>query len=179
MNQLKHSAITLLEDLKEVLQQIEQDEYNQPIEALCNGTIGQHTRHVIEFYQCFINQLDQKVINYTLRQRDVELENIRSSAVAAIGDVIIDLYHLKQDVDLVLATDKEENVKIESNLSRELYHNIEHTIHHMAILKIGLFLIAPEVVLPEHFGLAPSTVKHRASISNETVEIGRYSEKYY
>lgn len=165
MNELKHNAIALLEDLKVVLQHIERDKYTMPIEAICNSTIGQHTRHVIEFYQCLIAQIDEKIINYTLRKRDIQLENSCSSVIAAIDDIIINLYHLKQDVSLVLITDKEASIRIETNLSRELYHNIEHTIHHMAILKIGLFLIAPEVVLPEQFGVAPSTLKHRASTS--------------
>ncbi|MDX1476670.1 MAG: hypothetical protein R3301_03155 [Saprospiraceae bacterium] len=53
---------------------------------------------------------------------------------------------------------------MDSSLERELIYNIEHTIHHLAIIKIGLAIIAPDIPLPAHFGVAPSTVKYKQGI---------------
>jgi hypothetical protein len=50
---------------------------------------------------------------------------------------------------------------VSSTVGRELIYNIEHTIHHLAIVKIALKAILPSLELPEHFGVAPSTIRHR------------------
>jgi hypothetical protein len=52
----------------------------------------------------------------------------------------------------------------QSNIERELMYNIEHTIHHLAIIKIGLNAVAPQIALSEHFGVAPSTIRHKQNI---------------
>ena len=51
--------------------------------------------------------------------------------------------------------------EIETNIGRELAYNIEHAVHHMAILKIGLAIVAPEVKVPEGFGVAVSTLRYK------------------
>ena len=48
-----------------------------------------------------------------------------------------------------------------TTLERELAYNIEHAIHHMAILKIGVRTIAPGTDIPDGFGIAVSTLRHR------------------
>ena len=48
-----------------------------------------------------------------------------------------------------------------SNLDRELVYNIEHAIHHMALIKIGIKEVAPQLQLPEGFGVANSTIRHK------------------
>ena len=35
-----------------------------------DGSIGQHTRHIIEFYECFSEGLDKGLINYDARRRN-------------------------------------------------------------------------------------------------------------
>ena len=50
---------------------------------------------------------------------------------------------------------------IASTIGRELIYNIEHTIHHLAIVKIALKATVPSISLPAHFGVAPSTIHFR------------------
>ena len=57
--------------------------------------------------------------------------------------------------------DKEEFVTIETNFLRELVYNIEHVVHHMAIIKIGIREAAPKVKLPHDFGIAASTIRYQ------------------
>ncbi|NBP71028.1 MAG: hypothetical protein EBU52_20110, partial [Cytophagia bacterium] len=52
-------------------------------------------------------------------------------------------------------------VTIESNFMRELVYNIEHAVHHMAIMKIGIKEVAPYIQLPFDFGVAASTIRHK------------------
>jgi hypothetical protein len=53
---------------------------------------------------------------------------------------------------------------IASSLARELVYLIEHTIHHLAIIKIGLNQGYPHLVLPVNLGVAPSTLLYRDKI---------------
>jgi hypothetical protein len=55
----------------------------------------------------------------------------------------------------------QDNLLVQSTIGRELIYNIEHTIHHLAIVKIALKSSIPGMHLPEHFGVAPSTIRYR------------------
>ena len=52
-------------------------------------------------------------------------------------------------------------IRVASNFERELVYNIEHAIHHMALIKIGIKEVAPQLQLPEGFGVANSTIRHK------------------
>ena len=49
---------------------------------------------------------------------------------------------------------------IQTNYFRELLYNLEHSIHHQALIKIALYRI-PHIKIPETFGVAPSTLEYR------------------
>ena len=59
-------------------------------------------------------------------------------------------------------SDKEKET-IKSSVGRELAYNIEHAIHHMAIIKIAIQTVFPKVKLSDHFGVAYSTVRYQKS----------------
>ncbi|MBI3483518.1 MAG: hypothetical protein HY015_11205 [Bacteroidetes bacterium] len=54
-----------------------------------------------------------------------------------------------------------ENVSVQTNYFRELTYNIEHAVHHMAIMKIGIQEVADHVRLSSDFGVAASTIRYR------------------
>ena len=155
------SSIAILKDVKFFSQKISASEYSKPIPLIFDSSIGTHTRHFIEFYQCLLSQAESKNINYCLRKRDLEIENSPTSALAAIDYVLENLEHLDLNASVTLATSKEANTHLESTIGRELHYNIEHCIHHLALIKIGLNIICPRMELPSHFGFAPSTIQHR------------------
>jgi hypothetical protein len=63
--------------------------------------------------------------------------------------------------------DADDTQSMETSVFRELTYNIEHAVHHMAMIKIGLRDVAPYVVLPPDFGIAMSTLRHKASLMAE------------
>jgi len=52
-----------------------------------------------------------------------------------------------------------------SSYFRELQYNIEHAIHHMAIIKIAIGACFTEVELPANFGVAYSTVRYQKQLA--------------
>jgi hypothetical protein len=45
-----------------------------------------------------------------------------------------------------------------------LVYNIEHAVHHMAIMKIGIREVADYINLPDNFGIAVSTLRYRETM---------------
>jgi len=54
-----------------------------------------------------------------------------------------------------------ESFKIKTSLDRELVYNIEHAIHHMAIIRIAIENEFDSVSIDKHFGVAYSTIRFR------------------
>ena len=164
---IKEVAAKSLEDAQVYLGDIDPDIYRMPLELLFNASIGQHTRHFVEFYQCLIDQCtgDSPKINYALRSRDPRIEEDPRFTSKLIRDIQKHLPGLDETKACRLICDEHVDdiaeMSVESNLSRELLYNIEHTVHHLAIIKIGLNAIAPQITLPSHFGVAPSTIRHK------------------
>ncbi len=48
----------------------------------------------------------------------------------------------------------------ESSYQRELLYNLEHSIHHQALIKVALLEIQHDLV-DENFGVAQSTIEYR------------------
>ena len=159
-------AGAVLEDLRYYLEVIDPVLYQTPLELLSGSTIGQHTRHIIEFYNCLIEQNDQQtgtVINYSNRRRDHQIESQPDHAISKMDEVHNRLKDLdpEQECFLDCTEHGQADLIVTSTIGRELIYNIEHTIHHLAIVKIALKTMLPALELPEHFGVAPSTIRHR------------------
>ncbi len=166
--QLLTTAISLLKDTLTYLKQIDRNAFQEPLELLSQASIGQHSRHFIEFYQCLLWQCQEPnaMVNYDKRRRDQRIEQEPEMASQAIGAIIDYLEKVDAPARLRLQTSfmDEAEISIESTFERELLYNIEHTIHHLAIIKIGLKLVAPHIELPSHFGVAASTIKYRNAL---------------
>ena len=80
--------ISVLHDAKAYLEVISRKAYNQKIELMSGGTLGQHTRHFIEFYQCLQNQACLCEIDYDTRQRNMLIESDPKVALAAIDEIV-------------------------------------------------------------------------------------------
>jgi hypothetical protein len=136
------------------------------MDLLSGSTIGQHTRHIIEFYNCLLEQSrngPDAVINYSLRRRDYLIEAQPEHAMTYVNEICEKLNGLDESQRCMLDCGEhgQEGLLVQSTVGRELIYNIEHTIHHLAIVKIALKVALPSLALPEHFGVAPSTIRHR------------------
>jgi len=154
-----------LSQVDDMLENIEEAAYQQPLEIFSNSSIGQHTRHIIEFLQCLIGQSAAGVVNYDQRPRNAAVEVSPMQARKAIAAIKDQLPQCELGQSLLLESDyglgKAMIHRTFTTLERELVYNVEHAIHHMAIIKIGIRQLLPDFELPEGFGVAPSTIRYR------------------
>ena len=161
---MKHQEIfleakSLLIELAESISQLTYDDYNQEIELLGNSTIGQHTRHIIELFQQLSFSYEKGQLNYDDRKRNPKIQQNIDVATERIAQIISELEKPNKALALTSLYNEQEN-KIESNYIRELIYNIEHCVHHQAILKIGLKCIDKNTT-DESFGVAKSTLLYK------------------
>lgn len=167
--QLSDACTIILNQLSEVIRQLEETDYTRPSGALSTATIGQHTRHTLEFFFCLEKGFKKGVVNYDKRAHDKLIESDKFLALNAIDQIREFILRQKRDQLLKLEVgyerDSETYITIETNYFRELTYNIEHAVHHMAIMKIGLREVAPYVNFPSDFGIAISTVRHQEAFA--------------
>lgn len=150
-----------LNELLALLGQLSDAEYSKPCPALSNATIGEHTRHIIEMFRCLLDNYDSGIINYDKRERNITMQTSTGFAIAVIATIREELDKADKKLLLSQCVDSEE-IKIESNYNRELLYNLEHCIHHQALIKVAI-LQCEGVVIDENFGVARSTIEYRNS----------------
>lgn len=170
--EIKEAFSNILNQLEEVLVQINNDEIASPVSAFSGSSLGQHFRHSMEFIQCLMNGYQNDQVNYDLRERSVELETDVQFIIEQIHvfNRFLASCDVKKKLELCINydPDTDQNICIPTNLERELAYNIEHIIHHMALVKIGIKETCPNVILPPGFGIAISTIKYQNSIEHNT-----------
>ncbi len=150
----------VLNELADVIAQMSNEEYSMCSVNLSGATIGQHTRHIIELYQCLFNGYQSGIVNYEKRKRDIRIETDRDVAVHCIDDILSDIYKEDKHVILEAVFGGEAIISVASSYNRELIYNLEHAIHHMALIRVGIQELT-SISLSERFGVAPSTIEYR------------------
>ena len=148
-----------LDDLTCLLGHMNDQQYNKPHKTLGNATIGGHYRHIIELFSCLIDHYGAGHVNYDSRERNKIIETDIAAATERIE-------YLKKNLEKrnkTIVVEQNVNGSIfttESNYYRELLYNLEHSIHHQALIKIGVAAYEDIVGNPD-FGIAPSTIAYR------------------
>lgn len=163
--QLTHACKHILHQLEDVVHQISETDFTKPSPSLSQSTVGQHLRHTLEFFLCLEQGFHQGVVNYDKRAHDKLIETDKFIALGAIQRIKDFVNVQREDQPLRLEVGYERNnenfITIDTNYFRELTYNIEHAVHHMAIMKIGIREVAAYVKLPAEFGIAVSTIRHQ------------------
>lgn len=150
-----------------VLEDIDDAAFTSSPANLTPHRVGGHLRHVIEFYDCFLDGLTTMHVDYDARRRDPLLEQSRPAAAAKIRGLIERLTmepELRGDGAVFVRVEDATAQQIPepfllSSVGRELQVLSSHTIHHFAL--IAMTLRALGYAVREDFGVAPSTLRHR------------------
>ena len=165
--QLITACDNILLQLSNAVEQIQSEDFTKPSTALSQASIGQHVRHTLEFFICLENGFEEGNVNYDKREHDILMESDKHLVLATISKVREFICCHTRDKKLLLHVGYERNnenfVTLETNYFRELTYNIEHAVHHMAIMKIGIREISPYVNIAHDFGVAVSTVRFKES----------------
>lgn len=148
-----------LDELIGLLKQLSNDEYSRPCSQLSNSSIGEHTRHIIELFQCLEKQYESGVINYDDRKRNVLIQTNTDFAIQQIVQIQNNLDKENKNIVLKQKIERQE-ITTESNYYRELLYNFEHCIHHQALIKVAILQYST-IKIDENFGVARSTIEYR------------------
>ncbi|MFZ0598740.1 hypothetical protein [Pseudomonas shirazensis] len=148
-----------LDELIYLLDQLSDQDYSRSCQALSNATIGEHTRHILEMFQCLEQSYDSGILNYDNRQRNKQIQTETEFAKKCIIQIKKELksenkiIYLEQFIDGL-------SMRIQSNYYRELLYNLEHCVHHQALIKVAV-LQFENIIIDENFGVARSTIAYR------------------
>jgi hypothetical protein len=141
--------------------------YVQPAPGTNGVRIGAHLRHVIEFYECFLLGTERGLIDYGARKRNPVIETDRMAAIQRLSGIV----HELNEAACKLAFDSACSVLPEdggpdeqplaSTVGRELQVLLSHATHHFALIAVALHAFG--IPVDPAFGVAPSTLRYRAS----------------
>jgi hypothetical protein len=163
MEQIKQATLEIIDQMKDLAEKLSQDDFTRSLPVLLEHSIGKHYRHIIEFYEEMIAGAVEGEINYDNRKHDPALEQSREKCLERLEGIrhaialepsmtlkLVGSYTREADIRFTLLT----------NYERELVYNIEHAIHHMAIIRLALQHEFPDLPVSKEFGYAYSTLKH-------------------
>lgn len=152
-----------LAQLADSLERITDEDYCLPVPVIFGASMGQHVRHVVELFQCAQAGYETGVINYELRKRDVTIETNRQLAISLLRSLAPALHTTNKTLTLEAAYNNSTGpaTLLTTNYFREMAYNLEHTIHHMALIRIALHEVCALEVEPS-YGVAPATIQYRS-----------------
>ena len=164
------SNIVQLEDIRTLLGKVPEGVYSMERDVLSSASIGQHVRHLLEFYVTLQQGFKTNVVCYDARARDLRIETDVSYAIQVVEKSIRfmsssffdDISH-KRTITLRASYGVEfpVDIDIDTTVERELAFCLDHAIHHLAIIKIALIDGGVDLDLGAGLGVASSTLRYR------------------
>ncbi|HUL34435.1 MAG TPA: hypothetical protein VL128_11165 [Candidatus Eisenbacteria bacterium] len=168
--ELVAAAGEVLQQGLNLLSRLDDEKYSRIARDPFNASVGGHYRHVLEHFQCLIEGMSQRVVNYDARRRNPRIENEVGYASASTGEVLRILRGwrgetLQQSCKTMSSVGYHSGLPatIDSNAGRELAYCAAHAVHHFAIIRLICNEVGIEV--SKEFGYAPSTLKHQSLLA--------------
>lgn len=171
----QQGTLLIISQIADLLQRLPVAVYTCPVRLFHGSTIGQHCRHILEFYTCLLEGVPAGTVDYSSRKRNDALSDHPTTALTALEYIAAAVRHLDDQQLLHVQSEFTETAgdgpAYRSSLGRELQYAFDHAVHHLAIIRIGLEAQFPEVPVDADLGVAPSTIKHRQAncVSHESV----------
>lgn len=162
--QIINASKEICNQLFQLCDKLENKEYAHCSSLLLGGSIGKHMRHIIEFYDILKEGSEIGEVNYDTRARNIQIESELELAKERLSSILSWLEKLSVNKNLSVYfrfnMENDDAKQVRSNLMRELAYNLEHAIHHMALMRIALDQQFPHVNIDSNFGLAYSTIRY-------------------
>lgn len=162
----------ILEQLQNALKTMDDEIYIQPPQEGFSA-IGGHVRHIVEFYQELLkttqNNFEQP-LSYDNRKRNLLIETSREVAlneISKLKTLCCELdYQEQRTIELSMMIDCASGhmMTMTTTPLREMFHVLDHAIHHMALIKMTAQQIG--LTLDKNFGMANATLVHNNTVGN-------------
>jgi hypothetical protein len=167
ITELIATNVAWLKQALSLVQELDDVTFKSSPQGLVPHRVGSHLRHVLEFYECFLDGLRSLTVDYDARQRSHSVETSRDAAADKISTILQRLednpWIHSDSVMFVRMENAEEgrfeNPYLRSSVSRELQALSSHTIHHFALIAITLRVHGLDV--DADFGMSPSTLRYQ------------------
>jgi len=133
-----------------------------------NASIGQHYRHVLDHFLCLIEGSTRGTVDYDRRGRNLRIETDRDEAIVLTKTLVAFFDTLTEEecqrpIEAIYSVGYGDAgaQSTKTSLEREIAYCVSHAVHHFAIMR--LICAEMEINVPAEFGIAPSTLKHRAA----------------
>lgn len=161
----KEGTQIIVDQMTGVLAKLEAESYAQPLQLFNGSTIGQHFRHIIDFYGCLARGMNDGRIDYAKRERDRRIETDPLYASSMLEAFTESFRNCDESAAVEILADfssdlNAERPVVKSTLARELMYAYDHAVHHLAMIKMGLKTLNSKVDLQDELGVAPSTLKY-------------------
>jgi len=153
-----------------LLRRLDDDIYARPTSDRPRAAgVGPHFRHCLDFYRCFLRDLESGRIDYDSRDRQPELETSILAGLATVESIMADLDSINEEQaqrEIMVQHDKFPGESLvtswqRSTVARELRFLASHTVHHFALIA---HLAREQGVEPgDDFGVAPATLEFWAT----------------
>jgi hypothetical protein len=156
---LLQKLIDELQKAASVIENLSDREYRST--ANNTGSVGGHIRHNLDFVKSLLKGAETGRIDYNARERDPMIEQDRSYAAGKVAETILRIASLSgSDMDrtVLVRSEIDPGAWYASSLMRELEFVHSHTVHHHAL--VAEKLSNASVFIPDHFGVAPSTLEY-------------------
>lgn len=148
-----------LQLLQILLHDLPEDKYREASTMLGHATIGQHVRHILEMLKCLKDGYAIGKLNYDDRKRDTLLENNKQFSRSLIAELLASMRQPNKAITIAVTVDENQTVEVQSSYIREIAYNLEHTVHHMAMIQVALREMKLSLV-HDDFGKAYATIRH-------------------
>ena len=166
----KQGAVQLIHQINSIIEVIPEVDYSKGMEIFNGSTLGKHFRHIYDFFNCLVHQCNCNEVDYAKRLRDQQIETDRQYAIHQFEELSKEISCLDETLSIEVYTDFElpdgQRPKVRSTIGRELMYAYDHAVHHLAIVKIGVKSIHPDLPLNKDIGVAASTIRHQYEVSH-------------
>ena len=137
---IKNEQLDILDDIIFILNKISNEQYTIPCKMLSNNSLGKHFRHIVDFYNNFINGMAIGEVNYDVRERKDIFEKKRIIMIKEINEIknAISKISINNALNIFSNIENNTTIKTKTNIKRELLFLHSHALHHLAIIIIVL-----------------------------------------
>lgn len=162
------AALAILDQGECLLRSLSVESYTCRVPLAFNASIGGHYRHCLDHFNSLLRGATTETVDYDHRERDVRIESdpafaleVTCSIRDSLARLMPELLEARVSARCEVSYSHDNSPLTGSTVGRELVYVIAHAIHHYALISIMARLI--QVELPQHFGVAPSTLAHHQS----------------